>query len=127
MYRFLVLTLALKLVLFCSLVQGQVTNGTGLATIIPAIPTIVGACGVPYGPSDLVASVPTSVFQPSVCGKTVSVTSQGKTLGFKVVDECLPCNELDIDLSAEAFTQFAPESDGSIPEIDWFVQKELKG
>lgn len=34
------------------------------ATIIPAIPTIVGACGVPYEPSDLVASVPTSVFQP---------------------------------------------------------------
>ncbi|KAJ4477677.1 hypothetical protein C8J55DRAFT_515280 [Lentinula edodes] len=57
-------------------VYGQVSNGTGLATIIYTGPGPVnGACGIEYGPDDLVAGVPTSVFNSGeVCSKTVAVT-----------------------------------------------------
>ncbi|KAJ3982970.1 hypothetical protein F5890DRAFT_277426 [Lentinula detonsa] len=114
--------LLIALILFLTKsVHGQVTNATGLATIIHTGPgPIMGACGIEYGPDDLVAGVPTSVFNSGeVCSKTVAVTVQGKTSQFQVVDSCASCNILDINLAPAAFTQFLPVADGILMEVSW--------
>ncbi|KAJ3879665.1 hypothetical protein F5051DRAFT_451381 [Lentinula edodes] len=102
-------------------VYGQVSNGTGLATIIYTGPGPVnGACGIEYGPDDLVAGVPTSVFNSGeVCSKTVAVTYQGKSGQFQVVDSCSSCNVSDISLAPAAFAEFLPEEDGIMMQVDW--------
>ncbi|KAJ4485250.1 hypothetical protein J3R30DRAFT_3696561 [Lentinula aciculospora] len=113
------LIIGLFLLLLTKLTHGQVSNGT--ATIIPTGPgPITGACGTVYGAYDLVAGVPTSVFNSGeVCSKIVAVTWQGKTSQFEVVDSCSSCNTSDINLAPAAFTQFLPEEDGILMEIDW--------
>ncbi|KAH7881632.1 uncharacterized protein C8R40DRAFT_1165047 [Lentinula edodes] len=105
-------------------VYGQVSNGTGLGewpTIIYTGPGPVnGACGIEYGPDDLVAGVPTSVFNSGeVCSKTVAVTYQGKSGQFQVVDSCSSCNVSDISLAPAAFAKFLPEEDGIMMQVDW--------
>ncbi|KAJ3723781.1 hypothetical protein EV361DRAFT_457097 [Lentinula raphanica] len=102
-------------------VHGQISNGTGLATIIPTGPgPITGACGVEYGPDDLVAGVPTVVFNSGeACSKMIEVTYRGKSSQFEVVDTCSSCNTSDINLAPAAFTQFLPELDGIMMGVTW--------
>ncbi|KIK65826.1 hypothetical protein GYMLUDRAFT_949278 [Collybiopsis luxurians FD-317 M1] len=115
--------LPIVLVLLPSMVKGQVTNGTGVATILPAGPApITGGCGTSFNADDQVAGVPTSVFSSGdVCSKSLSVTYQGKTLQFPIVDECTSCNQLAISLAAAAFAQYEPEKNGVLLQVDWDI------
>jgi hypothetical protein len=46
------------------------------------------------------------------CGKTITVEYMGKTTTAKVVDKCMGCDELSIDLSNKAFEDLADLSIG---------------
>jgi len=54
------------------------------------------------------------------CGKMITVSYGGKTTTAKVVDKCMGCDTLSIDLSTIAFTDVADEALGRVSGEWWF-------
>ncbi|KAF9127670.1 hypothetical protein BGX30_014701 [Mortierella sp. GBA39] len=79
----------------------------------------VGSCGTPFDTNDLIVAMNApQMGGTSMCGKSVLITSGGKTVTARVTDTCPSCNSGSLDLSPAAFTQLAPLSTGVIP-ITW--------
>jgi hypothetical protein len=66
-----------------------------------------GACGWNNRNSEHVMAIGGA---KNACGKTATVTYQGKSVKVKVVDECPVCGSSSIDLSPSAFEQLADKS-----------------
>ncbi|KAF6764733.1 RlpA-like double-psi beta-barrel-protein domain-containing protein-containing protein, partial [Ephemerocybe angulata] len=78
----------------------------------------LGACGGTNVESDFVVALNQAEFGtgfPSPqCGKTITMTYNGKTATAKIVDSCPGCPQGGLDLSRGLFTHFAAESVGII-------------
>ncbi|KAJ8089123.1 hypothetical protein PM082_014371 [Marasmius tenuissimus] len=90
----------------------------------------LGSCGIPSGPTELVAAAPAGVFDTfpgagpnpnlnPICNKRVRVTANGKSVDVTVVDRCPGCVGGSIDLSPAAFDVLAPQSVGRITGATW--------
>ncbi|KAF8941837.1 hypothetical protein BGZ47_007134 [Haplosporangium gracile] len=81
----------------------------------------IGSCGTPFDTHDLIVAMNAAQMGgTSMCGKTVRITSGGKSVTARVTDTCPSqyCSEGSLDLSQAAFTQLAPLATGVIP-ITW--------
>ncbi len=83
-------------------------------------------CGTSSTNEDLVCAISQSLYNSNAnsesvsdyCGKTITVTYQGKSVTVKVVDSCESCSEEDLDFSPTAFEKLASLDTGEI-EIQW--------
>jgi expansin (peptidoglycan-binding protein) len=92
---------------------------SGEATFDPGIIT-GGACT--YGPSDdMVVAVSDDLFEESgACGGCLEVERPGVgTVFVRVVDVCITCDESDLVLSLEAFTQLEENPDTGVIDVEW--------
>ncbi|RWA07987.1 hypothetical protein EKO27_g7115 [Xylaria grammica] len=62
----------------------------------------LGACGQTNSDSENVVAMSPSEFQGN-CGKTITITKDGKTATAKVVDKCPSCASGSIDVSSTVF------------------------
>ncbi|CAG8684514.1 20854_t:CDS:1, partial [Dentiscutata erythropus] len=95
--------------------------GQGSATFYN---TGLGACGITSNDQQLVAALPAAEYDKLIpggnpnactaCGKTCTVSYQGKTVDVKIVDRCPSCGSGDIDLSPAAFSCLADQALGRI-------------
>ncbi|KAG8692857.1 hypothetical protein FRC09_010909 [Ceratobasidium sp. 395] len=80
-----------------------------------------GACGEFHNNGEYVAAIGKTLWsktsdgqgRSTMCGKTGTVSWQGKNVDVMFVDECEGCDENSLDLSPTAFTKLAPQ--GSSP------------
>ncbi|THH04160.1 hypothetical protein EW145_g5726 [Phellinidium pouzarii] len=91
----------------------------------------LGACGITNSPSDKIAAVSEILFdsypgyngvnpnQNPVCGKSVTINYQGKSVTVKIVDRCTACAVTSLDLSTSAFDELADESIGRLFGATW--------
>ncbi|EJD03837.1 expansin family protein [Fomitiporia mediterranea MF3/22] len=91
----------------------------------------LGACGVTNGGNDKIAAVSHLLFDAfpgydgvnpnsnPVCGKSITLTYQGKSTTVKIEDRCEACALTDIDLAPSAFEQIADFSVGRISGMTW--------
>jgi len=102
-------------------------SGTGEITFY-SLGTV--SCGQTYGDGDAVVALSTLVmtkFQGnnpnnnSLCGKTIHVTLNGKTVSGKVVDTCMGCAANNVDLSPSLFSQLADFGAGRVDGATWSV------
>ncbi|KAF9075235.1 RlpA-like double-psi beta-barrel-protein domain-containing protein-containing protein, partial [Rhodocollybia butyracea] len=79
---------------------------------------VAGACGNVNPDSALIVALQTTRYDNGAnCGKTVSITAQGKTIQATVADECPTCdNENCLDMSLGLFQEF--ESDLNVGQFD---------
>ncbi|KAI7781618.1 hypothetical protein LA080_014516 [Diaporthe eres] len=74
------------------------------------------ACGGYYTTNDRIAALGASDFDGrGVCGKTATVSYQGKTMAVTIVDRCEACKDGDIDVTPTAFQDLAPLPVGRVP------------
>jgi len=78
----------------------------------------VGACGGTNTAEDLIAAVSSNVFTTNVCGSSITVNFQGKSVTVQATDKCPGCGDFDLDLSPAAFKQLADPSLGRI-QVTW--------
>ncbi|KAG0286341.1 hypothetical protein BGZ96_009540 [Linnemannia gamsii] len=81
----------------------------------------VGSCGTPFDTNDMIVAMnEAQMGGTSMCGKTVRITSGGKTVTARVTDTCPSqyCNSGSLDLSKAAFSKLAPLGTGVI-SINW--------
>ncbi|KAF8310644.1 hypothetical protein DL93DRAFT_2084205 [Clavulina sp. PMI_390] len=74
----------------------------------------MGACGWHNKNTDMIVAISTPLFKGKHCGKTITITANGKTHTAEVVDECPDCATNSLDMSPSLFKVFAPESAGVI-------------
>ncbi|KAK2615496.1 hypothetical protein N8I77_002246 [Diaporthe amygdali] len=78
------------------------------------------ACGGKYGPNDRIAAVGAGVFDHrAVCGKTTTVSYNGKSVTATIVDLCDGCKNDDIDVTPVVLEELAPTPSGRIPGVAW--------
>lgn len=83
-----------------------------------------GACGQPIQNGDLVAAVSARFFtaanpnQDPICGRTVTVTYNGRSATARVLDKCGGCGAQDIDVTPAVFSQLADLSAGRV-RVNW--------
>jgi len=93
----------------------------------------LGACGTYSNDQSMIVAMNAPTFDSypgagsnpntnPICGKTVTVNYQGKTVVVQVVDKCPSCGANDIDLSPAAFSVLADESVGVI-QATWTLQE----
>ncbi|KAF9282903.1 hypothetical protein BGZ68_005686 [Mortierella alpina] len=81
----------------------------------------VGSCGTPFDTNDMIVAMNAAQMGgTSQCGKSVKITSGGKTVQARVTDTCPAqfCSAGSLDLSQAVFQQLAPLSQGVI-DIKW--------
>lgn len=93
--------------------------------------TGLGACGITNNDSDYIAAVSHLLFDnfpgydgvnPNnnpMCGRSVTVNFQGRSIVVKLTDRCTGCAVTDLDFSPAAFKDLAPNGDGRIRGITW--------
>lgn len=86
----------------------------------------LGACGWESSSTDLIAALNADQFHSfgsmsngnPACGKSATITRNGKTVTVKIVDLCPECAYGSLDLSPSAFDEIADEAEGRV-EITW--------
>ncbi|ETW82098.1 Non-catalytic module family EXPN protein [Heterobasidion irregulare TC 32-1] len=79
----------------------------------------LGACGWTNTDSDYIVALASADYGSGAhCGKTISVSANGKTHSAQVVDKCPGCSSGDLDMSPALFTTFADESVGVV-QVTW--------
>lgn len=85
-----------------------------------------GACGQPIDAAtqDLVAVshewwTTDNPNDDPICGLSVQVTYNDKTITVPVKDKCPSCEATHLDLSKSAFQQLAPLDQGNVQGITW--------
>ncbi|KAJ6571777.1 RlpA-like double-psi beta-barrel-protein domain-containing protein-containing protein [Mycena capillaripes] len=74
-----------------------------------------GACGKINQDSDFVVALSPDIYLDGAnCGRTIQVSSNGKTTTGTVNDECAACSGAGIDMSVGMFEFFAPLEAGEI-------------
>ncbi|TGJ82238.1 hypothetical protein E0Z10_g6514 [Xylaria hypoxylon] len=71
----------------------------------------LGACGETNSDSENVVAMSPTEYQGN-CGKTITITKDGKTATAKVVDKCPSCASGAIDVSSVVFQSLADMSVG---------------
>ncbi|KAI0965462.1 RlpA-like double-psi beta-barrel-protein domain-containing protein-containing protein [Xylaria arbuscula] len=71
----------------------------------------LGACGETSTDSEAVVALSTSQYDGN-CGKTMTITKDGKTATAKVVDKCMSCASGSIDVSSTVFQSLVDLSVG---------------
>ncbi|KAI1270354.1 RlpA-like double-psi beta-barrel-protein domain-containing protein-containing protein [Xylariaceae sp. FL1019] len=71
----------------------------------------LGACGWTNSDSEDVVALSTADYDGN-CGKSITITKDGKTASAKVVDKCPSCASGSIDVSSTVFAQLADLSVG---------------
>lgn len=87
--------------------------------------TGMGACGWPNVSTDKVIALPhvlmgTQSNGNPYCGKTVTISLNGKTTQAEVVDKCMGCDGDSIDLSDGAFEDLADMGLGRVHDVKWW-------
>ncbi|KAK3838384.1 MAG: RlpA-like double-psi beta-barrel-protein domain-containing protein-containing protein [Linnemannia elongata] len=80
-----------------------------------------GSCGTSFNSNDMIVAMnEAQMGGTSMCGKSVRITSGGKSVTARVTDTCPSqyCNSGSLDLSQAVFSQLAPLSTGVI-SITW--------
>lgn len=78
------------------------------------------ACGGFFTSNDRIAALGAGSFDgKDVCGKTASVTYNGKTVTTIIRDRCEACKDGDIDLTPVVFQELAPLAAGRVPGVSW--------
>ncbi|KUJ15663.1 uncharacterized protein LY89DRAFT_587490, partial [Mollisia scopiformis] len=86
----------------------------------------LGACGwTSDGSTEQVVALPYELMGTQsngnpYCGKTITISYQGKTTQAKVVDKCMGCMGDSIDLSNAAFLELAELAVGRASAEWWF-------
>lgn len=70
------------------------------------------------GNSENVVALSVDLITQEMCGKTVTVSHNGKTATGTVVDKCMSCTSGSVDMSVHMFNSLADASAGRIP-ISW--------
>jgi len=79
----------------------------------------LGSCGQTNNRNQLVVALSESIMNKAAdCGKSVQITSNGKTANALVVDSCPGCGSGDLDMSPALFQHFASLGQGVI-HINW--------
>jgi hypothetical protein len=93
--------------------------------------TGLGACGITNTDSDMIAAASELLFDTfpgydgvnpnnnPICGKTVSVTYEGKQISVTLTDRCTGCAYGALDFSPTAFDKLSDPSVGRIHDIEW--------
>ncbi|KAH6917310.1 riboflavin aldehyde-forming enzyme [Coprinopsis sp. MPI-PUGE-AT-0042] len=93
--------------------------------------TGLGACGETNNDGDYIAAVSHELFDnfpgygrvnPNLnpmCGRSVTVSYQGRSITVRLVDRCTACKLTDLDFSPAAFKDLAPNGDGRIHGMTW--------
>ncbi|KAG0272231.1 hypothetical protein BGZ95_012028 [Linnemannia exigua] len=80
-----------------------------------------GSCGTPFDTNDMIVAMnEAQMGGTSMCGKTVRISSGGKSVTARVTDTCPSqyCNSGSLDLSQAVFQKLAPLGAGVI-SITW--------
>ncbi|KAG0062954.1 hypothetical protein BGZ89_010275 [Linnemannia elongata] len=80
-----------------------------------------GSCGTSFDTNDMIVAMnEAQMGGTSMCGKSVRITSGGKSVTARVTDTCPSqyCNSGSLDLSQAVFSKLAPLSTGVI-SITW--------
>ncbi|KAF7728228.1 hypothetical protein EC973_006509 [Apophysomyces ossiformis] len=79
----------------------------------------LGSCGTANQDNLNVAALsPDLMKSGEYCGKSIKVTSNGKSVMATVADTCDSCGKTDVDLSVAAFRQIANLDLGRVP-VQW--------
>lgn len=91
----------------------------------------LGACGEVNTNNDYIAAVSHLLFDnypgynrvnPNnnpMCGRSVTVNFQGRSIKVRLTDRCAACAVTDLDFTPTAFKDLAPNGDGRIRGITW--------
>lgn len=79
-----------------------------------------GSCGNYNSDSRPIVAVNSDQMNDSLCGQSVWIQHNGKTIEATIQDTCPTCSYGSLDLSTGAFNQLADESTGEIP-ITWWT------
>ncbi|KAK5629027.1 hypothetical protein RRF57_004742 [Xylaria bambusicola] len=77
----------------------------------------LGACGETSSDSETVVALSPAQYDGN-CGKTITITKDGKTATAKVVDKCPSCASGAIDVSSTVFQSLADMSVGRT-QVSW--------
>jgi len=122
----------MKLIFFVSLYFSIALAQSHTGTLFNFVPGL-GACGFTNSSTQIVASVSQEVFttfpgattNPNnnpICTHKVSITSGGKNVQAAIVDFFTAADaDNNVGLSATAFEEFAPLSDGIVTNVVWSI------
>ncbi|CAI7633167.1 unnamed protein product, partial [Penicillium manginii] len=100
-------------------------SGYGEATYYDTatLATNPSSCGTTNdGGSEPVLALPVGVMTDADCGKTATITYNGKTRTGKVVDKCMGCDNNSIDLSRKLFEELAEDLTlGRLTNVKWSI------
>lgn len=107
-------------------VGGPCSSGSPCTGDITFYQAGLGACGETHdGLSEFVVALPHGMMGTQsngnpFCGRTVSITKNGKTTSAKVVDKCMGCKDGDLDLSEKAFAALGIDQSVGRTTAEWF-------
>lgn len=78
-----------------------------------------GSCGQYHSDSDSIVAVNSAQMNSGLCGQSISVQGNGKTIQAVVADTCPTCGYGDLDLSTGAFQQLSG-MDAGVVGIQWW-------
>ncbi|EHK18420.1 expansin-like protein [Trichoderma virens Gv29-8] len=82
--------------------------------------TGLGACGFFNNDEEYVVAVSAALFDSqSVCGRSISVNFNGRSVNAQVVDRCAGCAFGDVDLSPRAFSDLTGSLDAGRVQGSW--------
>ncbi|PWY86247.1 hypothetical protein BO70DRAFT_277263, partial [Aspergillus heteromorphus CBS 117.55] len=82
----------------------------------------LGSCGITSdGTTQNVVALPVGMMQDSDCGKTVTITYEGKTSTGTVWDKCMGCDDVSIDLSEKLFGELGSMAAGRLKGAKWYI------
>ncbi|CDR88422.1 uncharacterized protein SPSC_04249 [Sporisorium scitamineum] len=79
-----------------------------------------GSCGQVHSDSTPLVAINSDQMSNALCGQTVWIQGNGKTISAVVADTCPTCNWGSLDLSTGAFEQLSDLDAGVVP-ITWYT------
>jgi len=87
----------------------------------------LGSCGWTSAPTDHIVALSTLYMKNGpnpnnnpLCGKSITISYEGKQTQAKVVDTCEGCSYSSIDMSDSLFEYFADMSVGRAQGVSWW-------
>jgi expansin (peptidoglycan-binding protein) len=89
----------------------------------------LGSCGVTNTDSEAIVALAEDMMTAAqvggnpndnpLCGKSITISWQGKTATAKIMDTCPGCADGGLDLTPTLFQEFAPLSVGRLTGMTW--------
>jgi hypothetical protein len=73
------------------------------------------------GFTENVVALPVGIMTDADCGKTVTITYNGKTATGIVVDKCMGCDPTSCDISRHMFGELADLGAGRLHGVSWHI------